>query len=382
MKPEVALVACRQYDQAEVDLAVDKAISILGGAGRFVKPGNRVLLKVNLLASASPEDAVTTHPAVVRAVIREVRAAGGVPAVGDCSGWEGPPNRSRYLSVLGKAGIRRVCEEEGVEILHLSESAVVVDSPEGRAFRHFTIAKAVLEADVVVNLPKLKTHSLTLYTGAVKNVFGCIPGLHKAQFHWRARNAETFAQMLVDLLLAVRPAMTLMDAVVGMEGNGPRSGRPRHVGAIVAGADPVAVDAVSCSLVGLDPLSVPVLRLADQQARGVARLAGIEVRGQTPEVMRVPSFRLPDSYGRPAPAFALADRLLRNRLVARPEFIADRCRACWACVEACPAGALHKDTKAPKLDREQCIYCYCCQELCPHDAVALRRPLLSRLMTR
>jgi len=188
----VALVKCVSYEQSQVDTAVAEALDLVGGIKQFVQPGDRVLLKFNLLVGAAPEKAITTHPAVVRAVIGQVRAAGGVPLVGDCSGFEGPPNPGRYYSACRQSRIKQMCEEEGVELVHLSAESVEVENPQGQAFKRFTLAKGVVDADVLINLPKLKTHGLTLFTGGVKNNFGCLPGLHKAQSHLRAQGAETF----------------------------------------------------------------------------------------------------------------------------------------------------------------------------------------------
>jgi len=380
MNTSVALVKCETYSQEQVDHAIARSLGLLGGIERFVKPGQRVLLKVNLLAGAPPEKAVTTHPAVVRAMIRQVRAAGGVPRIGDCSGYEGPPNLGRYYSVCRQSGIKQLCEEERVELLHLSAESVEVENPSGRAFKRFVLAREVAEADVIISLPKLKTHGLTLFTGGVKINFGCLPGLHKAEMHVRAQGAEPFSQMLVDLLLAVHPSLTVMDAVLGMHGNGPRNGQPKQIGAILASTDAVAVDAVACQMVGINPMMVPTTRVAHEQNVGIGDLAQIELLGEKLESMSVADFRLPSSHGSFLSAAAMP--FLRSRIVAKPVVAKDRCEGCWTCVEHCPASALSKDGRLPKVDYDRCIRCYCCQEMCPHDAMELRRPLLARLFSR
>ena len=373
----VSLIRCPDYHPLRVEGAAREAIDLLGGIQRFVRPGDRVLLKINLLDGAAPEKAITTHPAVVRALIHLVREAGGVPRVGDCAGIEGPPSLSRFRGACRRAGILAVCEEEGVELAHLSGASTEVENPAGRAFKRFTLARGVVEADVVISLPKLKTHGLMLYTGGVKNLFGCIPGLLKAQMHVRAQRPESFAQMLVDLLVAVRPALTVMDAVTAMEGNGPRNGRPRDVGAILGSTDPVALDAIACQIVGIPPEVVLTTRLAEEQGVGTGELARIEVRGESPGSIRVEGFRLPAGQ---SGLFQALGRVgfLKDRLVARPQAVADRCKGCWTCVEHCPVGALSKNGSIPAFDYRKCISCYCCQELCPHDAIVLRRPLVAR----
>ena len=203
----VSLARCPDYDQARVDVAIQEALDHLGGIGRFVKPGDRVLLKFNLLVGAPPEKAITTHPAVVRAMIRQVRAAGGVPLVGDCSGFEGPPSPRRYYAACRQSGIKQVCEEERAELLHLSAESVEVESPSGRAFKRFTLARAIVDSDVVVTLPKLKTHGLTLFTGGVKINYGCLPGLQKAHMHVRAQGVEASPRCWwICLPLCARPS--------------------------------------------------------------------------------------------------------------------------------------------------------------------------------
>lgn len=380
-KTLVSIVKCSGYEPAQVDAAVQKAIDLLGGIQQYVKPGNRVLLKVNLLVGSAPEKAITTHPAVVRAMIRQVRSAGGVPQVGDCSGFEGPPNAGRFYSGCRMSGFKQVCEEEQVDLVHLSAESAEVENPHGLAFKHFTLAKGVVDADVVITLPKLKTHGLTLFTGGVKINFGCLPGLHKAQMHLRAQGTEYFSQMLVDLLLAVRPALTVMDAVVGMDGDGPRNGHPKQVGAILASADPVALDAVACQMVGIEPLLVPTTRLAHEQGVGTGDLTQIEVLGERLETMRVADFRVPSGPEALFRATGLL-RFLQGRLVARPVLKAKQCKGCWVCVEHCPAGALSKNGRQPVFDYGKCIRCYCCQELCPNDAVELQKPLVARMLVR
>ncbi len=375
----VSIVKCSNYERAKVDVAVQETIDLLGGIERYVRPDDQALLKVNLLTGTAPEKAVTTHPAVVRAMIGQVRAVGATPLVGDCSGHEGPPNRNRYLGGCHQAGIQQVCQEEGVELVHLSAESVEVENPRGQVFKRFTLAKGVVDADVVINLPKLKTHGLTLFTGGVKNNFGCLPGLHKAQMHLRAQGVEDFAQSLVDLLLAVRPTLTVMDGVVGMDGDGPRNGQPKQIGAILASTDPVALDAVACEMVGIEPLMVPTTRLAHEQGVGVGDLALIDILGEPLEAMRVADFRLSSGSGTLFRSTGLL-RFLQGRLVAKPVLVAERCQGCWVCVEHCPAEALSKNERQPVFDYGKCIHCYCCQELCPNDAIKLRRPWLARML--
>ena len=376
---KVSLVRCQTYDQSNIDAAVEKALELIGGIKSYVKPGDRVLLKINLLTGDAPEKAVTTHPAIVRAMIRQVKTAGGIPQVGDCSGYEGGPNYKRYIAACRNTGIMKVCEEEGARILHLSAESIEVKNPGGRIFKSFILSKQVQEADMLISLPKLKTHGLTLFTGGVKNNFGCITGLNKAKMHLRAQDPETFSQMLVDLLGIVRPELTVMDAVVGMEGNGPSNGTPRKINAILASCDPVALDAVACKMIGIDPFIVPSTRLAHEQGMGTGDISHIDVRGEDLKDMQIQDFKLPSGTASFFRARGLM-RFLRSMLVAKPGLVRQQCKKCGICMEHCPTGAISKKEDYPSFDHKKCIRCYCCQELCPGNAIELKTPFLGRFV--
>ena len=375
----VALVKCENYNQKDVDSAISKALSNVGGIKKYVKKGNRVLLKVNLLALANPEDAVTTHPSVVRAMIRQIKKAGGIPHVGDCSGFEGQKNRKKYLAICQKTGISKVCKEEGAAIAHLSSKSSEVTNKNGKAFRQFSVSKEVIESDVLISMPKLKTHGLTIFTGAIKNNFGCIPGLKKAKLHLMAPEAELFAQMLVDLAGVIKPDLVVMDAIVGMEGAGPRNGKPKHIGAIIAGRDSVAVDAVASKIIGMSPFMIATTRLADEQGLGVGNIKKIKIIGEPIKKMCVKGFefrKAPSSFFRAH--FFL--RFVRDLFLAKPVLVADNCKSCMTCVKHCPARAISKKSIIV-FDYKKCIRCYCCQELCPYNAIKLKTPLLGKLIS-
>lgn len=375
----VSLVRCQTYDNSNIEAAIEKALELIGGIESYVKPGNRVLLKINLLTGDVPEKAVTTHPEIVRAMIHQVKAAGGIPQVGDCSGYEGASNRNRYFAACRSSGIKQVCEEEETEILHLSAESIDAKNASGRIFKSFILSKQVLQADVMISLPKLKTHGLTLFTGGVKNNFGCVTGLNKAKMHLRAQDPESFSQMLVDLLGIVRPELTVMDAVIGMEGNGPSNGMPRQVNAVLASKDPVALDAVACTMIGLDPFMVPSTRLAHEQGLGIGDISSIHVLGEDLKDMQIENFQLPSGTASFFRARGLM-RFLRSMLLAKPELVKQRCKKCWICIEHCPSGALSKEEDYPSFDHKKCIRCYCCQELCPGNAIELKTPFLGRFV--
>ena len=278
----VALVRCEDYDLDAVHEAVGRGLALLGGPERFVHPGERILLKPNLLVASSPESAVTTHPAVFRAAVRHLSASCGALVWGDS------PALGRAAGAGKRAGLAAVAEEECVALADFS-SGRVASFPEGRLIKQFTIASGVLDVDGIVSLPKLKTHGLTRMTGAIKNQFGCVPGMLKGEFHVRMNTAQRFSQMLVDLNRLLRPRLFIMDGIMAMEGNGPRGGDPRRLSLLLLSDDPVALDATVCRIIGLDPALVPTITWGD--AWGLGTATDIELIGDPLESFHVPGFR-------------------------------------------------------------------------------------------
>ncbi|MDD1668228.1 MAG: DUF362 domain-containing protein [Methanomicrobiales archaeon] len=381
MAYRVSIARCRSYDLDEVRSAVAGSLGPLGGMDTFVAEGQRVLVKPNLLASRTPGEAVTTHPAVVRAVVEEVQRAGGEPVIGDSPG--GRNIGSSYERLLRRTGMAGVAEATGCELVSFDDSVVEVQAPEAKSFRRFTVAKAVTEADRVIVLPKLKTHQLTYYTGAVKIVYGYIPGLLKAEYHLHTgTDAETFSDLLLDLHGALPPTLAVMDAVVGMEGQGPSNGNPREVGLILASGNCHALDMVACSIIGLDPMAVPTVRKAGERGIGPVDLAEVLVSGESLEAVRIPPFEKPRTMlvARLPPAVVSAVGYL---LGARPAIRRGRCVSCGKCAENCPAGAIrYVQGEVPSIRYRQCIRCYCCQELCPEGAVEVAYPWIRRVVGR
>lgn len=376
----VSIAACDSYDSQAVKDALDAALSPLGGMAAFVSPGDSVFLKVNLLSKAEPERAVTTHPEVVRALIHSVRSCGGTPRVGDSPG--GPNTPGQWKRVVESSGIAQVCLDEGVEVVLLDDETVRVSNPSGALYGAFTLGKAIVDTDVLITVPKFKTHGFMMFTGAVKNLFGCIPGLEKAQYHLKVPDRDDFGSMLVDLMLACKPSLAIMDAVVGMEGEGPAGGTPRHVGALLASPDCVALDVIASSMAGLDPLEVYTTKSATRRGIGPGRVEDVNVVGADWRSLAPEGFSLP-ARDISAMMPAWLGRRLRGWTTSRP-FLehADKCTKCRRCLESCPVDATTFDERGPLFDRNLCIRCYCCQELCPPQAIGLKAPPLAKMATR
>ncbi len=379
MAATVAVVRCETYETGAVHAAVGRALDLLGGAGTIVAPGERILLKPNLLVPSRPEDAVTTHPAVFEATIRHLLDAGALLSFGDSPAFGGTEVAAR------RAGLTAVAEKLGVG-LEVFREGRAVPFPEGRLIKRFEIADQVLEADGLISLPKLKTHALTRLTCAVKNQFGCVPGMRKGEFHAKMSDIRRFAQMLVDLNRLIAPRLAIVDAIVGMEGNGPRGGDPRAVGLIIASRDMVAADAVAASVIDLPLELVETCVIGHEWGLGEAY--DIRVVGEPIDAVRVEGFSANRSRASTTPGPRPHQALMKRWMTPRPTIRAERCTRCGTCVTMCPVSPKAVDwhdgdrSGPPSYRYERCIRCYCCQEMCPERAIDVRTPLASRLFRR
>lgn len=361
----VYLARAAGYERIEQALAA--ALTAFPG---WAEPlaGKRVLVKPNLVLGRAPEKAATTHPALVVAVARALRAAGAEVIVGDSPG--GPMNPAALALAYQASGLKAAAQAEGFALSYdcgLAETAY----PQGRALRSLPLCAMAAGADAIVNLGKLKTHGMMVYTGAVKNLYGLIHGTHKLDMHMRFVAQDAFADLLLDVHGWARPALNIIDGVLAMEGDGPTAGSPRPLGALIVSDDAHAADVVGARLIGLTPDQVPTLRRA--VALGLVDPAAVQVLGEDPAALAAPDFR-PATPGRGK--FDTFKGLLRSR----PAFDPARCVGCGQCARVCPAHALTLAERLPRLDRKKCIACFCCHELCPHQAVDIRRPWVLRML--
>ena len=248
----VSIIRCPDYYGTKK--AIAEALELVGGLENIIQPGDRVLLKPNILAASSPENAVTTHPSVVASMCEFVLQAGGKPVVGDGAGISRPGATSKALKA---SGIEEAARKAGAEIVNFETAGfTLVDVPDPLQFRKLYIANPVLEADVVISLPKLKTHELTYYTGAVKNFFGTLPLKCRKEAHLLGKR-ELFGEAVADVYSVVMPAFAVMDGIIGMEGDGPSHGKPINSGVILASQDCVSLDIVAAEMIGFEPLKIP-----------------------------------------------------------------------------------------------------------------------------
>jgi len=375
----VYIAGCPNYDRETVEAALHASLEPFAEETASIKPGQRVVLKPNLLKARSPERAVTTHPALVAAVARWVKQLGATPIIADSPGGQFSVGVLRR--VYRATGMMAVAEETGA-ILNYDTKPVVLHCPDSHLTKRLDAVRVIAEADAIISLPKLKTHGMTLFTGATKNLFGTVPGITKAAYHTKMPTVDRFSDMLIDILGHYRPVLTIMDAVIGMEGDGPSSGDPRHVGLLLTSTDGVALDVVATTVVGIPPLNVPPIAAAQRRGLTTGRVEDIEVLGTAVESVMVENFRQPSTGVGRMRRGPGSLRSWFNRLVLASPEASSRCTGCGVCVENCPVQAITIVDGRARMDLTECIRCYCCHELCPTDAVDLRRSLLGRLIGR
>lgn len=366
MSNEVAFARCDDYGEG-LPAALDRLWSMTGWLKGTELRGRNVLLKPNLLTDRLPEQAVTTHPEVVRHVIRRLKAAGARVSVGDS-----PASAANLRQVWQASGLEAVCAAEGVPLLSLEQAGARPFEVGGFSF---SVALPVLEADLVVNLPKVKSHSLTLLTAAVKNVYGAIPGYSKTTLHRLHPKPAVFGRLIKTIWEVLPPTWTIADAVVGMEGQGPANGRPVNLGFLAASADPFALDRALCDVLHIDARRVPYL--AAQSEAGA-----VEPYARVGDAVSVGSFEVPAGGHLLGLLPAWLVRGASRLVWVRPAFSAEACVRCGLCVKACPALALTlpDGARRPALDAGRCISCCCCHEVCPRDAIRMTQSRLLRAL--
>ncbi len=371
---KLSLQKCSSYQSAELRTAIENLLAPLGGIENFVKPGQKVLIKPNMLTCKEPERAATTHPAVIETVARLCREAGATVLIGDS-----PP------AVFGRT-------EEFWKTTGFAEAAARADSSlicfesEPKApIKFFTngrevtahVVKTLFMVDTVINIAKMKTHNLTRITGAVKNLFGLIPGFSKAQWHKTFPAAEEFSDFIADFAHQIPVSLNILDGIEGMDGQGPAGGRVVKCDVLLASTSPVTVDIGFCRLVGLNPEQVPTLKRCRQLNWGPKDFAAVEVVGCPVTEAEIKDFNVPRTPPiSMIPGFII--RLVRRLIWTGPVLLPDTCIKCGRCKKICPADAINISDKGAEFDRDRCISCFCCMEVCPVEAIEMKSsPLLA-----
>lgn len=367
-KSIVSICRASDYTSENIKNAVSECLQALGGIEKFVSPGQKVLLKPNLLGTFAPERAVTTNPEVVKAVAQIVIAAGAKCFIGDS------PGMGSFKSVCQITGMTEAAEASGAELRELDKPGefIQIDNKVGRKL---PLSSFLKEIDLIITLPKLKTHGQMGFTGALKNQYGLLPGSLKAEYHYRMKTREWFAEFVVDINRAAPMKLAIMDAVIGMEGKGPSGGEPRKIGCIMASSDLTALDAIACRMVGIVPETNPILSAAAKRGYGLIDPKKIKTVGVDPAELAISDFKtIKETIGilRLLPLPGPAIEWLRQHWKALPEIDPEKCIKCMNCRNGCPIKppAIDPD-KGWQVDKTSCIKCYCCHEFCPAKAIKL-----------
>ncbi|NOR14727.1 MAG: DUF362 domain-containing protein [Candidatus Aminicenantes bacterium] len=375
-KTKVSIQRVSGYEGRSIRRALLENFSFLGGLETFIRPKSHVFVKINHLSPPSlPEDAIITHPLFTKEILRLLLDLGCRITVGD-------DIQSKKRDGFLVSGYREICTSLGIRLVNLKDFGFREIPCEGEVLTKAYVSPLVLDSDFLINLPKLKTHSFTVYTGAIKNMYGIIPHGLRCRYHLEFPKIEVFSRMLVDIFSCAPPHLNIMDAVCGMEGWGPSAGSPRPVGLILASPDAVALDAVAAKIIGLDPLSIHTIGIADERGLGTAREERIAVLGEEIRDVRLRDFK----------QSAMALGFIRNKipshlyafiqdqLVLTPEIVQKKCTKCWECTDICPNGAARIHGGEVRIDQPLCIHCMCCHEVCRFHAIVLRQKPLGRMV--
>ncbi|MFW6129072.1 MAG: DUF362 domain-containing protein [Candidatus Aminicenantaceae bacterium] len=384
---KVYVIPCNHYNKTKEKLA--ELFNMMGGIKQFVKAGEKIVLKPNLLMPANPEKAVTTHPSILEALGSLVQSQNTKPVIADSLGSGYVYTQQILKKLYTKCGIKQAAQNSGIP-LNYDTSYESIFFPEGKLIKRFEVIKPVVESDAVFNLCKLKTHTFMIITGAIKNIFGVIPGRTKPGYHAKLNDTAYFASMLLDLAAYIKPRLSIMDAVIGMEGNGPSAGNPVKIGYLLASTNPLALDLIAGEITGLPREQNPVLIEAQKRNWIPYSSEEIEIIGSNLEELRIPGFKLPETVVKGSgfdmiPSFLsrTAHYFAKSATSLKPRIDKNKCTACGTCKEACPVKAINIiDKKYAHINTKECIRCYCCHEMCEYQAVKLHKNFLYRLANR
>ncbi|MCR5156545.1 MAG: DUF362 domain-containing protein [Butyrivibrio sp.] len=386
----VALVKCDTYKEDDIRKALDESLSLCDGLS-FVKPGMKVAIKVNLVSAMDPEKAATTHPALLKRLCELLTDRGAQVILGDSPGG--------LFTPVFVGNVYRACGlndlvREGVS-LNQNYSVKSGEFPEAVSLKSFNYTGWLDDADVIINFSKLKTHAMMGMSCAVKNMFGTIPGTTKPEYHMRFPEEKAFANVMVDLNEFFKPVLYVVDAIDGMEGNGPTAGEKRHIGCILASKRPYALDMVCAGLIGMGISDVQTLLVAKERGLGPENVSEVEILGNlTLSDAKIPDFKRATIHQ----SITFEGDGILNKIKAlgvkvafntKPLVKPSECIGCKKCFETCPAKAITmvsaanktgKSGQIPQIDRSKCIKCFCCQEFCPVGAMKVHYNPIGKLV--
>jgi len=354
MDTKAPIVSIQKFSYENIE--IESLLAPLGGLQNYVNKGERVLLKVNLLNASIPSKAVVTNPILVKKTVEAIQKIGATPVIGDSP--SGQFTKRRLNKVYEKAGLIQLSKETGVE-LNYNTQTKKIPIQDGRQLTKVPICNFVLQADRIIALPKIKTHSYMIMTLATKIMYGVVPGLTKAKYHALYPRGINFSDMLLDVLSVAKPDLIIMDGIIGMQGNGPAGGTPVDIGVLLAAEDALAMDISVCKILGVEPVGIPVLK------RG-------KIRGLWPKEIKYPKLKPNDvkcnDFILPTTAGYL---ITGEKTPEQYPKVNSKCISCGLCEEICPKQAIKNTQPEATINYSKCIRCYCCHEVCPEEAIEL-----------
>ncbi len=380
---DVSIVPCQTYDFDACRAALQRALTPFGGLD-WVQPGMKIAVKANLVSMMKPEAAATTHPALLCALADLLRERGAETIIGDSPG--GLYNAAYVGAVYRSTGVA-AAEAYGAR-LNQDFSQAKSEYPDALVLKSFQYTAWLDRCDAIIDFCKLKSHGMMAMSACAKNLFGTIPGTLKPEYHFRFSNAEDFARMIVDLAEYWKPRLCIVDAVVGMEGNGPTAGTPKKIGCLLAGESAHKVDLACASILGIERSEIPTLEAALERGLIPESVQDLEIDGALASFI-VPDFKKIETKNRILfqddfhnPLGRLLSPFLLRTIASRPQVCKSECIGCKKCAEICPAKAITMRSRKPRIRRKKCIRCFCCQEFCPRGAMKVVRPPLARFLNK
>lgn len=375
---DVNIVKCKDYSEQNVVEAFDKLVPLIGGLD-WVKPQMKIAIKANMVTFLKPESAATTHPALLCELVKRLTEKGAEVVVGDSPG--GIYNSLYVNRVYSVTGIDEIKKYGGRLNENFGQKNAIFEN--GKVLKEFPYTSYLDDADVIINFCKLKTHGMMGMSAAVKNLFGTIPGTKKPEFHYKYPNHKDFANMLIDLNEYFKPKLCIVDAVIGMEGNGPTAGTPRAVGAILASDNPYKLDLACASIIGLTKDDVPTLSESFNRGFIPATIEEISCNDNLGDY-HISDYENVHTHGKLSfeNKETLFGRTAMRLLQSKPNLNIDECVGCGKCAEVCPVKAIEIVNGKAKIDRKKCIKCFCCQEFCPKGAMKVKRTIFAKILTK
>jgi len=385
---KVAVARCDSYSRKELIQKIENCVELIGGFKKYICPGKKILLKPNLLSASRPELAVTTNPVFIESIIDIIKKNAGTDfeiTIADSPGAATPHTIKNLKNVYEACGLKHLSKIKNVKLSMETEFSVI-SFKEGKVLKHLEIIKPVVDADIIINLPKFKTHSLTRISGAVKNMYGIVHGRTKTLLHTKFLEIDKFSDMLLDIYMYKPPILNIVDGIIGLEGEGPgASGKPRNVGLVLAGTNGVALDCLISEIMGFRSGDVPLIRCAALRSFEGADKDKIEILGANIKDLLIKDFKLPKNTpvdritkNRFVKTYMLP--FVRNNLYSSPYQNSEKCTLCQICIDICPEKAIILKNQDLVFDYKKCIRCYCCSEMCPYGAIDLKYSFIGNLI--